>query len=133
VILIRKQQQAPGLVNGSRGIVTQLHEHAASVQFDSGEKVRVEREQFQQMGTQSTLYRKQLPLRLGWALTIHRAQGMTLTRAEVQLDNAFSFGQTYVALSRLTSFAGLWIGGQGISKRCVRAHPSALAYYGLVG
>jgi ATP-dependent exoDNAse (exonuclease V) alpha subunit len=130
VILLKKLKE--GLVNGSRGIVTDVQgSTTATVRFDTGEVKRVERETFQQMGATATLYRKQLPLRLGWALTIHKSQGMTLSRAEVQLDDAFSYGQAYVALSRLTSFDGLWIGGRGISQHNIKAHPSALAFYGL--
>lgn len=130
VILTRKLA-SHNLVNGSRGVVVQLHDNSATVRFDTGEVVKVERDQFSQTGSSSYVVRKQLPLKLGWALTVHKSQGMTLSRAEVQLDNAFSYGQVYVALSRLTNFAGLWISGRGISQRCIRAHPSALRFYGL--
>jgi len=134
VILIKKLN-IPGtnLVNGSRGVVTELHDGvAASVQFDGCDRIiRVERETFQQQGALISLYRKQMPLKLGWALTVHKSQGMTLSRAEVQLDDVFSSGQAYVALSRLTGFAGLWIGGNGLTQRQVKAHPAALALYGL--
>ena len=52
----------------------------------------------------------QLPLRLGWAVTIHKAQGKTFDAAVVDLGRrAFSPGQTYVALSRLTALEGLYL------------------------
>lgn len=130
VILIRKLQKS-GLVNGSRGVVTMLHDNAATVRFDGASEVRIERESFSQASAQAGASRRQLPLRLGWALTVHKSQGMTLTCAEVQVDDAFSCGQAYVALSRLTGFQGLWIGGRGLSQRSIRAHPSALAFYGI--
>lgn len=129
-VILTKKMHAHGLVNGSRGVVVDFHERGVSVKFDTGQVVKVERETFQQNGSSQTLYRKQLPLRLGWALTIHKSQGMTLSRAEVQLDDAFSYGQAYVALSRLTSFAGLWIGGRGVTQRSIMAHPTALKFYG---
>mmetsp|Transcript_3405 Transcript_3405/g.6145 ORF Transcript_3405/g.6145 Transcript_3405/m.6145 type:complete len:833 (+) Transcript_3405:96-2594(+) len=134
VVLLKNMPQK-GLVNGSRGRVLKLEGNKnAVVVFDNGREHKVEMEQFTQSSASSTLYRKQLPLRLAWALTIHRSQGMTLTRAEVQLDDVFSHGQAYVALSRLTGFAGLWLGGRypGISERSIRSHPRALEFYGLV-
>jgi hypothetical protein len=56
-------------------------------------------------------------------------QGMTLDRAELQLDDAFDFGQAYVALSRVTSLQGLWIRGGLITPAVVKAHPAVKALY----
>ena len=52
----------------------------------------------------------QFPLRLAWAVTIHKSQGKTYDRAIIDLGSgAFAPGQTYVALSRLTSLDGLYL------------------------
>lgn len=130
-VILLKRLKAYGLVNGSRGFVTELHDNAATVKFDNGSTVKVERERFQNSTASTVGHRQQLPLKLGWALTVHKSQGMTISNAEVHLDDAFSCGQAYVALSRLTGFAGLWIGGRGISQHNIRAHPKALAFYGM--
>lgn len=50
---------------------------------------------------------KQYPLKLAWAITIHKSQGLTFEKAVIDAQSAFAYGQVYVALSRLRSFDGL--------------------------
>lgn len=66
----------------------------------------------------------QVPLRLAWAITIHKSQGMSLDAAEIDLRNAFTYGQGYVALSRVRSLAGMKI--LGLNARALVVDPRVL-------
>lgn len=71
--------------------------------------------------------RKQLPLILAWALSIHKAQGQTLERVKVDLGKVFEKGQAYVALSRAVSKNGLQV--LRFEKNKVMAHPRVIQFY----
>lgn len=71
--------------------------------------------------------RKQLPLILAWALSIHKAQGQTLERVKVDLGKVFEKGQAYVALSRAVSKQGLQV--LRFDKNKVMAHPRVIQFY----
>ena len=60
-----------------------------------------------QGGASGAMTRTQLPPKFAWSITVHKSQGMTIERAELQLDDAFDYGQVYVALSRITVLDGL--------------------------
>jgi ATP-dependent DNA helicase PIF1 len=66
----------------------------------------------------------QVPLRLAWAITVHKSQGMSLDAATMDLSRAFEYGQGYVALSRVRAFSGLHI--LGINQRAFEVHPLVL-------
>lgn len=66
----------------------------------------------------------QVPLRLAWALTIHKSQGMTLDAAEIDLGDAFEPGMGYVALSRVRSLTGLKL--MNLNEMALKVHPKIL-------
>mmetsp|Transcript_17077 Transcript_17077/g.40751 ORF Transcript_17077/g.40751 Transcript_17077/m.40751 type:complete len:541 (-) Transcript_17077:190-1812(-) len=74
-----------------------------------------------------TCNRHQIPLKLAWALTIHKCQGMTLDLAKVSLRNVFAEGQAYVALSRVRSLDGLQI--LDGHPDCVKVNPTVRKFY----
>lgn len=67
----------------------------------------------------------QFPLRLAWAITVHKSQGMTLTAAEVDLSKSFLLGMGYVALSRLRNLEGLKI--LGLNDMALSVSPEIVA------
>lgn len=66
---------------------------------------------------------KQIPLRLAWAITIHKSQGMSLDEANINLNRVFEDGQGFVALSRLKTLEGLYV--EDFSMRALRLNPLA--------
>ena len=78
--------------------------------------------------TSDTTSIQQLPLIYAWALTIHKAQGATLEKAEIDLGNSvFECGQIYVGLSRLTSLEGLYLTEFNSAK--IKSHPKVVDFY----
>ena len=112
--------EPPRWVNGTIGTVTRILGGTVRVEID-GEEVDVEPavwERFlyaydpntKKLSRDVVAEFTQFPLRLAWAVTIHKSQGKTYDRAVIDLGSgAFAPGQTYVALSRLTSLDGLYL------------------------
>jgi len=112
-----------GFVNGQTGVVTDLGSRRILVE-SNGRLIQVEpfTWQFDSKDKTSATF-TQFPLRLSWALTIHKAQGLTLDSALIDVRAAREPGQAYVAASRLRTLAGLhlkgWFTGVFVSRAAV--------------
>ena len=96
------------------------------VKFKTGGTLVIERHSWESDEIKG-LYREQFPLRLAYAVTIHKAQGATLDCALVDIgDNTFEYGQAYVALSRVKSLDSLYI--WDLNPNAFRVHPKVKAY-----
>ena len=112
VMLRRNIDTKAGLVNGAIGTVLSVAAQHVMVQFDNIPapcKIQKVKSRFIVMKN-FYVYRKQFPLILAYAVTIHKCQGLSLDCAIVDLSaEVFSDGMAYVALSRVRSLDGLFL------------------------
>lgn len=127
VVMFVKNNFDAGYVNGTLGVVDGFDSDGAPiVRIVSGKKIVVSPVQWAVEEDGKILARaEQLPLRLAWAITIHKSQGMSMDAAEIDLSKAFVPGQGYVALSRLRTLAGLVL--SGINEMAFAVHPEVSA------
>jgi hypothetical protein len=137
VMLIKNIDITEGLVNGSVGIVEGLQDGFVIVKFTNGNTQVIEPQTWEirqneddgygNMNSVLVASRKQIPLRLAWSVTIHKIQGSTLDRAEVDISDAFASGQVYVALSRVRNLNSLKI--KSFSPRAVIVNKKCIEFY----
>ena len=147
MLLVNTYATSHGLVNGSRGVVTGFETSEDGVilpvvEFRNGARIRIDYatwtvpiyqdsdiiSSITGKSAKPVVLRKQIPLRLAYAITIHKAQGATLDCALIDVgDTTFEYGQAYVALSRLKDLEGLFI--HDIDVRAFRAHPKVVQFY----
>ena len=121
-----------GVANGSTGTVLSAEDGKnALVKFDNGEEVLVKREHYpikRRVDGEMVQVAKinQIPLRLSWGVTIHKAQGMSIEKVYCNFEKIFTDSQVYVALSRATDMEHLFV--EHFHERKISFHPTALNF-----
>lgn len=128
-VMFVKNSISGAYVNGTRAVVVDFDkvDRWPVVETFSGRTITVQPDEWrlEENGTvRATL--TQVPLRLAWAITIHKSQGMTLDSAEIDLSDAFEPGMGYVALSRVRTLSGLKL--MGLNDTALSVHPKILAH-----
>jgi ATP-dependent DNA helicase PIF1 len=120
-----------GLANGSRGIIIDFNpiNNNPIVKFLNNTELEIAMHEYALDGDNGEVVKKiQIPLILAWAITIHKAQGMSLEFVRTDIGSSiFEYGQAYVVLSRITNLNGLSLINIDFSK--IKAHPLIIDFY----
>jgi len=125
-VMFTKNNFSGGFVNGTIGKVEKFSEdNLPCVRLENGKLIEVSSAEWSIEDGGRTLARIfQIPLRLAWAITVHKSQGMTLDSAIIDLSEAFEYGQGYTALSRVRALNKLYL--IGFNKKSLEVHPEVL-------
>ena len=128
LVMAVKNDQSKRYANGSIGMVVDF-EPATDypvVQFRNGRTVVMQPDTWElRDGDKKRASISQVPLRLAWAITVHKSQGMTLDAARIDLRKAFVPGMGYVALSRVRDIDNLYL--TGINRTALQMSDEAYA------
>lgn len=129
VMLVYNLDLDEKLVNGSIGIVVGFESDLPIVKFLNGIQRTIDFQTWDIQENKKVICKvTQIPLKLAFAVSIHKVQGASIDYAEINLKNIFEYSQVYVALSRVRSIEGLFIKGYKNSD-CIQSHPKALEFY----
>jgi ATP-dependent DNA helicase PIF1 len=124
VVVTWNVNQAIGIVNGSRGCITALDASGVTIQDVRGRYIKIEPVTI----SDNNLTVSYMPLKLAYALTIHRCQGMTLDSVEIDLGSTiFEYGQAYTALSRARNSQSVRL--VDVEAASFKCHPDVIAFY----
>lgn len=126
VVMFIKNNPEKGYLNGTTGVVVGFEGLSPIVRTTTGTRIHVIPEEWSLENAfgEKVASVSQLPLRLAWAITIHKSQGMTLDCAQIDLSKTFEVGQGYVALSRIKSIDGLRL--MGLNEKAFAVEPLSL-------
>ncbi len=127
LVFFIKNNYEKGYINGTLGTIVDFDVfNVPIVETHDGKRIKADRMDwhFEDADGAPKATVSQIPLRLAWAITIHKSQGMTLEAAEIDLSKAFEPGQGYVALSRITGLSGLKL--MGLNDTALSIDPDVL-------
>ncbi len=109
LVMFIKNNPAKGYINGTLGKVKEFDTDGNPiVQTYDGKEIIAMPTSWKVEENEKVLAEiSQIPLRLAWAITVHKSQGMSLETAEIDLSKSFAYGMGYVALSRVKSLEGI--------------------------
>ncbi len=125
LVMCTRNNFESGYVNGTIGKVISLDGPYPKVKSNDGHVFEVEESEW---SISENGYKKasitQIPLRLAYAITVHKCQGMSLDVATIDLSRTFEYGQGYVALSRVRSLEGMYL--EGLNDKVFKMHPKVI-------
>lgn len=113
LVMIRQNDPAGRWVNGSLGRIEKISDPFLKIRLESGSLIELEKADFTLLDAdgEPVVNARNFPVTLAWAMTIHKAQGTTLDKMQVDLRKIWEPGQAYVALSRVRRPQGLFVEG----------------------
>ncbi len=127
VVMCTKNNLQAGFANGTLGVVVDFERGTRYpiIKTHNGARITIPNMEWvlEEDGKVKASI-SQIPLRLAWAITVHKSQGMSLDAASMDLSDVFEYGQGYVALSRVRTFAGITL--RGYNQRALEVHPEVL-------
>lgn len=128
-IMCIKNNFEKGYVNGSQGKVIAFldSDNTPVVKLYNGKTIYISQDKWEiEENGKVKASINQLPLRLAWAITIHKSQGMSLDNAEIDLSHTFAYGMGYVALSRVRTLTGIRL--IGFNPNALRVDPKVIKF-----
>lgn len=126
LVMFVKNNPVVGYVNGTVGRIVSFVGTYPMVECDDGERYLAKPQTWSiEDGGKVLAEISQIPLKLAWAVTVHKSQGMTLNKAVIDLSDAFVEGQGYVAISRVKSLKGLFL--KGFNQKALEVHEEIIS------
>ena len=137
-IMFIKNDKAKRYYNGKIAKISKIEDSKIVVEFSEDNEITVEKQDWNNIKYTWNEKEKrieeeivgtfiQFPIKLAWAITVHKSQGLTFEKVIADLGAAFTSGQVYVALSRCTSFSGLILKTQ-IGQSAIKTDPQVLQF-----